>query len=447
LGWFNWQNEKTQRDLKALMTNIAPLFDTFIVDDFLCTGDVSAESREAKGERSWGAYRRDLMVEMAQKLFVDPARAENPDIAMIIKYPQWYDRFHLFGYDTERLPQLFDRVWVGTEVRDARTQRFGFTQMYEAYTNYRWLSSIAGEKIGGAWFDHIECGDYDVLDQAYMSVLAGAQEFTLFNFSNILEGHPDHVRLIAEYDQLADLAVHVKNHPVVGAMAYKPPNSEPGGDMYLFDFLGMLGASIVLTADFPEDARAIFLGTQAAADPDIADKARAAHEQGTTLVLTTGFLASEAGASLTHEAGIKSVTPEKMRGGLVDPSGSLIEVPRGLDLAALVETNGADTLLMARADGKDVPFVTKHNKVFVINTRTFDQQDFDAVGEVLLSPRELGILDVPRWAASIVRAAFNEAFGFRFEAPSRVTCQMLADGSFVVQSNRLEAAAFSLSDR
>ncbi|MBN1465935.1 hypothetical protein JXA02_09250, partial [candidate division KSB1 bacterium] len=41
LDWFNWQNEKTQRDLKKVMRDVAPIFDTFIVDDFLCTADTS----------------------------------------------------------------------------------------------------------------------------------------------------------------------------------------------------------------------------------------------------------------------------------------------------------------------------------------------------------------------------------------------------------------------
>ena len=117
LGWFNWQNEKTQRDLEKVIRMAADVFDSFIVDDFLCTGDVSDESKTAKGNRSWGQYRRELLTELAQSVFIEPAKEVNPDITMIVKYPQWYDRFHLFGYDTKTLPELFDMVWVGTETR------------------------------------------------------------------------------------------------------------------------------------------------------------------------------------------------------------------------------------------------------------------------------------------------------------------------------------------
>jgi len=121
LGWFNWQNEKTQRDLEKVIRMAAGVFDTFIVDDFLCTGDISDESKAAKGNRSWGEYRRTLLTELAQSVFIGPAKQVNPDITMIVKYPQWYDRFHLFGYDTKTLPELFDKVWAGTETRGRNT--------------------------------------------------------------------------------------------------------------------------------------------------------------------------------------------------------------------------------------------------------------------------------------------------------------------------------------
>ena len=166
LDWFNWQSPKTQRDMERIVRIAAGIFDTFIVDDFLCTGDVSEESDKARAGRSWGRYRRDLLTQVARSVFVEPAREVNPDITMIVKYPQWYDRFHLFGYDTETLPRMFDRVWVGTETRGRNTRRFGFVQPYEGFVNYRWLAGIAGEKIGGAWFDHGDCAENDFLDQA-----------------------------------------------------------------------------------------------------------------------------------------------------------------------------------------------------------------------------------------------------------------------------------------
>ena len=107
LGWFNWQDPKTQNDLKSVMRMAAGVFNEFIVDDFLCTGDTSLISKDAKGSRTWSQYRMDLLTELSEEIFIKPAKEVNPDISMIIKYPQWYDRFHLFGYDVEREPAAF----------------------------------------------------------------------------------------------------------------------------------------------------------------------------------------------------------------------------------------------------------------------------------------------------------------------------------------------------
>jgi len=227
LEWFNWRNNRTQRDLEKIVRMAAPLFDTFIVDDFLCTGDVSEESRLAKGDRSWGEYRPALLTQVTQSVFVGPAKQTNSGISLIVKHPQWYDRYHLFGYDTQTLPRIFDRVWVGTETRGRNTQRFGFVQPYEGFVNYRWLAGIAGDRIGGAWFDHGDCAEHDFLDQAYMSVLAGARELVFFNLGDIMRGHPDHEKVVAAFERLAALAAFVRAYPIMGVPAYKPPNQRP----------------------------------------------------------------------------------------------------------------------------------------------------------------------------------------------------------------------------
>ena len=86
-GWLNWQNEKTQRDLAAVMETAAQVFDEFVVDDFLCTDDRSAESDAARGSRSWGAYRRDLMVELSDRLFIQPFRRAGGDKKVSLNIP------------------------------------------------------------------------------------------------------------------------------------------------------------------------------------------------------------------------------------------------------------------------------------------------------------------------------------------------------------------------
>lgn len=438
LDWFNWQNGKTQRDLEKIMRTAAPLFDTFIVDDFLCTGDVSEESKRAKGDRSWGEYRRALMMQMAQSVLVGPAKQANPAITMIVKYPQWYDRFHLFGYDTQSLPRLFDRVWVGTETRGRNTQRFGFVQPYEGYVNYRWLAGIAGDRIGGAWFDHGDCAEYDFLDQAYMSVLAGAPELVFFNLGDIMGGHPDHRRVVDEFERLADLAAFVRTHPVLGVPAYKPPNSEPHGDMYLMDFLGMLGIPLVPVCKFPEGAPVVLLPAQAAADPDLLGHVREAMAKGTRIVVTTSLLtALPQGGEL---AGMVSVDPNIVssptRAGCA--TGAMEAM---VDLESPIETTAQPGDVVCMAAGKTLLLLrtvaTPSGTVSLLNTHTFSQADFDAVGEVLLCPRPLGLLDLDGPPLHALRSVFADTTGTIHDGPSRVTLHPFSgsDGcGFVVQN-------------
>jgi len=133
-------------------------------DDFLCSADTSEISNKARGEKSWSQYRMDLLTDLSGNLFIKTARDEKPNITIIIKYPQWYDRFHKFGYDVVREPKLYDKVWVGTETRGPATQRMGFVQQYEGFVNLRWLNSCSEGKVHGAWFDHIDCDEYDFIN-------------------------------------------------------------------------------------------------------------------------------------------------------------------------------------------------------------------------------------------------------------------------------------------
>jgi hypothetical protein len=428
LDWFNWQNQKTQRDLKKIIRTAAGIFDTFIIDDFLCTGDVSDESKTAKGDRSWGQYRRELLSEVAQSVFIGPAKKVNPDITMIVKYPQWYDRFHLFGYDTKTLPELFDMVWVGTETRGRNTQRFGFVQPYEGFVNYCWLADIAGDKIGGAWFDYGDCAEHDFIDQAFTSVLAGASELVFFNFGNVMAGHPDHEKIIAQLDRLADLAAFVREHPVTGVPAYKPPNSDPAGDMYIMDFLGMLGIPIVPVHEFPAEAPVIFLPAQAAADPDLLEHINKARARGAKLIFTTNLLiASPDGDELAHMAGLEpQVQSEPTRARLMQ-SGKADAV---IELESPIEgKTGASNIVCSSGDGQLALLTvskTQLGRIALLNTHTFSQADFDAVGEVLLCPKRLGLLDINGPALSTLRKAFGVT---ALDGPGCITYHPFGPGS------------------
>ena len=445
LGWLNWQNPKTGQDLERVMRTTAPLFKEYVVDDFLCTADTGPESEAARQGRPWPQYRMDLLSEMARTKLIQPAKEANPGIRVIIKYPQWYDRFHLFGYDVVREPVLFDQVWVGTETRGQYTQRYGFVQPYEGFISFRWMRSLSGNKLTAAWFDHGDCQGIDFLEQAYQSVLAGATDLIIFNYLDVIKDHPGDVLVKQHTPELRRLAEAVAQNPVTGIPSYKPPHSDAGGDLYLMDYLGMLGVPLIPTAQFPEQESTIFLPTQAAADQAIAAKLQGAMKHRPVVILTSGFLArAEKGQEIAGWAGVQLPSaPAALLASQVYQQQKLVEVLHGLDLEMDLKAGKAKVLLMARTKGKDIPFLLSHETrgvtFYVINVHTFSQPDFDAVGEVLLCPRELGLLEIPESWANTLRTVFNQRLDISIAAPTRVALQPLGNSSlFLHNYNRSE---------
>jgi hypothetical protein len=436
LGWFNWQNPKTQADLKEVMLMSADVFDEFIIDDFLCTADTSMESKAAKGERSWSQYRRDLLTELSESVFIGPARSINPEINLIIKYPQWYDRFHLFGYDVERKTALYDEIWVGTESRGQYTKRFGFVQPYESFVSYSWMKSLAGEQMGGAWFDHGDCDENDFIEQAWQSVLAGAGEIILFNYYDFVNGHRGHHLLRKQFTQLADLAGTVAKKPIKGVMAYKPPHSDAQGDLYIMDFMGMLGIPLIPVSRYPINAKVIFLPTQAAADTGILAKIENSITDNATLIFTTGFLAyARDGKKLAEIAGISwPVVASPLTANQIIVAGKAENIKYGLDLESNIKLTEAIAKLTTRHKSGDIPFLVARKKIFTLNSHTFSQVDFDEIGEVLLCPRPLGLLEIPQSWANTLRDAFLTPYGIDFSAPARVALQPYGNTGWVIHN-------------
>ena len=103
--------------------------------------------------------------------------------------------------------------------------------------------------------------------------------------------------------------------------------------------------------------------------------------------------------------------------------------------------DGAKVLL--ETSGKH-PFLVQNKNLFVVNTHTFSQQDFDAVGEVLLCPRQIGLLELPRSWMNTIREAFSTKDEPVLDAISRVSMQQLGDHSFVLHNYNQEATVINL---
>jgi len=149
---FCYSNPEHRKKVKEIAEYTAKYFDEFILDDFFFTSCKCDLCIKAKGNMSWTDYRLKLMTDAARELVIDPAKAVNPNVKVIIKYPNWYEHFQGLGFNLETQPSMFDGIYTGTETRDAV-----FTdqhlQQYESYLIIRYFNNLAPGRNGGGWVD------------------------------------------------------------------------------------------------------------------------------------------------------------------------------------------------------------------------------------------------------------------------------------------------------
>lgn len=297
----------TQERLKSIFQYAAGLFDEIMIDDFwftecACTNcdaarrsqtvTVGSKKFPVSGD-SWSNYRRELMLRVSEQDLLSAAKSVNPKVRLIIKYPEWYDRFQDRGYDVARETAAFDRIWVGTETRDPDNARWGKLPQYQAYFLMRWLGGIGGNKCGGGWFDSFGTSPMTYVEQARQTVLAGARESMLFAFGSLQYGggSEDLATLRAHLPELLSVAREIRRREPIGIAAYKPANSDPGNESRVFDYVGMMGMPLAPCEKFPSKAPALFLSAHALADPNLAVELRKYIRTGRPVLLTDGLVA------------------------------------------------------------------------------------------------------------------------------------------------------------
>jgi hypothetical protein len=304
--------------------------------------------------------------------------------------------------------------------------------------------------VHGAWFDHIECSAQNFLDQAYLSVLAGARELTLFSLNDLMGGHPGDALLAANWPELCGLAERVQRKPRRGMAYYKPAGSDGSENLYLADYLGMIGLPILPVARYPLDAAVAFLPVQAAADPGLLENMRQHLRRGSTLVLTPALVRAlgREGAQL---AGVETGPDSEAA------SAKTIRIEReSLDLAAPLELDGAlkavDCLvrMSAGVGERQVPFLTSRavgrGRISVLNVRTFSDSDFGKGGEYLLAPRKLGLPKVPQLVADTIRSELLRPLHVDLCGPAGVAV-VLVGKEACFYNFRAEAARLQYQDK
>jgi len=136
-----YTSKATLDEMGNIFKLTASIFDMIMIDDFLFTECECEDCLAARGDQTWSKFRCDIMVNMSRENILKPARAVNPKVKIIIKYPLWYDSFHERGYEVVRESKDYDLTWIGTETRDYDYDvRPGGEVQYNAYFISRWIN-------------------------------------------------------------------------------------------------------------------------------------------------------------------------------------------------------------------------------------------------------------------------------------------------------------------
>ncbi|MCR5501650.1 MAG: hypothetical protein K6F53_01430 [Lachnospiraceae bacterium] len=277
--------DPAMRDRIRKITEYAALhFDEVILDDFYFTNCTCERCIREKGDRDWVTFRRELMKDVSENLMVGPAKAVNPKVRMVIKYPNWRESYHFDGYVPEVQRDIFDATYTGTETRSPRYADQHLPE-YLSYALVRYMENAWPGRNGGGWFDPYECWSSDrYLEQAYLTAFSGAKELMHFQWADLV-GNPFVTAMGLQLDKI-DTMLDGIGKPT-GVPVYLPFASS--GENHLEMRFGMIGLPVEPTPFFPKDAKKLLLTESALADPEIVEKLTSFVREGGDALITTGF--------------------------------------------------------------------------------------------------------------------------------------------------------------
>ena len=444
---FSYANPAHQARVREIAEHTARHFDEFILDDFFFTSTKSEYDLAARGGRSWTDYRLDIMVQAARDLVIGPAKAVNPKVRIVIKYPNWYDHFQALGFNLADGPQRFDGIYTGTETRDAVLSA-QHLQPYLGYNIIRYFENQAPGRNGGGWVDPYGSRYADrYAEQLWLTLFAKAREITLFNFADITlpvtSAHrapwqdqgtsfsfaqlpaagANFASIAGQTFAAVDRIVGQLGTPI-GLKSYKPFHS--AGEAFLQNYLGMVGLPMDLVPEFPVDAEILLLTAQAATDPAIVDKIEARLRAGGKVVITSGLLRALQGKGIERIAEIEdsgrvAAVRDYTTGWRSIAGDKPILIPQ-----LTYRTNDSWELVSAIAGDNGWPLL--HDAGY-------------AAGHlyVLTIPENFSDLaELPAGVLNVIRARLTAHLPVQLEAPGKVSLFLYDNHTFIVESFRDE---------
>jgi hypothetical protein len=427
-----YSNPEHRQKLKDIVEFTARNFDEFILDDFFFTDCKADSDIAAKGSRTWTQFRLAQMDEAGRNLVVGPARAVNPKVKIIIKYPNWYDHFQFLGFNLETEPKYFDKIYTGTETRDPSGNQH--LQQYHGYSIVRYFENLKPGGNGGGWVDQGGSNIPGRLEeQLWLTLFAKAPEITIFNIGAIYRPTRKDDGTVVPDSPTAQTAGKVFSQvdsflgqlgKPIGVKTYKPFHSS--GEDHLPSYLGMVGIPMDIVPEFPTDAKTVLLTEQARFDPAIVAKMKKQLVAGGTVVMTSGLLKALQGK------GIEDIVELEFTGQAVATREFAGRGGRGATLAEPIllpkiryATNDSWETVSAftstnRTSGTPVLLSSKYSKGMLC---------------VLTIPEDEGDLYYyPQNVLTIIRNVVAKDMYVRLDAPSMVSLFVYDNDKFIVES-------------
>jgi hypothetical protein len=451
---FCYSNPEHRKMAKEIAELTARHFDEFILDDFFFTSCKCDLCVEAKGDLSWTQFRLDLMTNAARDLIINAAKAVNPDVRIIIKYPNWYEHFQGLGFDLEAESKLFDGIYTGTETRDpVFTQQH--LQQYESYLIFRYFENVAPGRNGGGWVDPGAAFYMDrYAEQLWLTLFAKAPEITLFDYRQLQTPLNSATRASwqgnltsFDYDEMlkymtveddqhmqpitiaraagytlekADQLIGKLGKPV-GIKSYRPFHST--GEDFLQNYFGMIGIPMDIIPEFPIEENMIILTESCKYDPLIVEKIKNRLKAGRDVMITSGLLQALQGKGIEDIVELrytnrKAFVSDFMAGwGPFSKSDKAILIPQ---INYLTNDSWEDISAISGTTGWPVLHQAKYSKAYLY---------------VLTIPDNFSDLySYPPQVLNRIRTIVSRDLNVRIEGPSQVSLFIYDNETFIVES-------------
>lgn len=445
LQTYCYSREEYRKKAKEVIEVAASNFDEVILDDFFFTNCKCESCVINKGVRSWSEYRLDLMTKASQDLILNPAKRVNPNVKVIIKYPNWYDHFQELGFNLESQPILFDGVYTGTETRDAVGSE-QHLQPYLSYLNSRYYQNLSKGRNGGGWVDTGGMKFYDrYAEQLWLTILAKLPEMTLFDYRQLLYPLRDswtpewkNEKTSFDYSTFFPLkepatVAQIGSHSLriidkiagelgvpYGVKCYNPYHSS--GEDFLENYLGMIGIPLDMVPEFPNDDNIILLTEHAKKDPQLVEKIQQRLIDGKDVIITSGLVDALQDRGLRNLVNLEYTNRKAMINRFLMRR-NIIESPLPMLIPQIqYSTNDSWELISGMDDELGWPFLQQAN---FANGKL----------HMLTIPENFSDLyNLPDEVLNYIREIFSGPLGIELNGGSKVSMFLYDNNTFVVES-------------